>query len=120
MKVLPVPGWRPMMQLAARLHFLRCGVLLDDWSVEGTLSLRVNDISRIHWSQHLLKHNQSRLADHAASIMPMGLPSQTATAAHIVFENGVMTCLPQLFYCKLFSILKQALVTCFILDGEQC
>ncbi|GFX80668.1 uncharacterized protein TNCV_499351 [Trichonephila clavipes] len=25
--------------------------------------LRVNDISRIHWSQHLLKHNQSGLID---------------------------------------------------------
>ncbi|GFV09805.1 uncharacterized protein TNCV_2598591 [Trichonephila clavipes] len=31
--------------------------------------LRVNDIFRIHWSQHLLK--ATRLADHPASIMPM-------------------------------------------------
>ncbi|GFY09457.1 e3 ubiquitin-protein ligase RNF13 [Trichonephila clavipes] len=38
-KVLPVPGWRPMKQLALRVHFLRCGGLLDDWSVEGVLSL---------------------------------------------------------------------------------
>ncbi|GFW00064.1 uncharacterized protein TNCV_3568541 [Trichonephila clavipes] len=38
-KVLPVPGWRPMKQLAVRVHFLRCGGLLDDWSVEGVLSL---------------------------------------------------------------------------------
>ncbi|GFS81086.1 e3 ubiquitin-protein ligase RNF13 [Trichonephila clavipes] len=30
MKVLPVPGWRPMKQLAVRVHFLRCGGLLDD------------------------------------------------------------------------------------------
>ncbi|GFV97928.1 e3 ubiquitin-protein ligase RNF13 [Trichonephila clavipes] len=29
-KVLPVPGWRPMKQLAVRGHFLRCGGLLDD------------------------------------------------------------------------------------------
>ncbi|GFV53205.1 hypothetical protein TNCV_1065641 [Trichonephila clavipes] len=29
-KVLPVPGWRPMKQLAVRMHFLRCGGLLDD------------------------------------------------------------------------------------------
>ncbi|GFV17041.1 uncharacterized protein TNCV_655941 [Trichonephila clavipes] len=58
MKVLPVPGWRPMKQLAVRVHFLRCGGLLDDfpnepkrtingkrddpvtdWSEEGVLSL---------------------------------------------------------------------------------
>ncbi|GFY27755.1 uncharacterized protein TNCV_242211 [Trichonephila clavipes] len=36
MKVLSVPGWRPM---AVPVHFLRCGDLLDDWSVEGILSL---------------------------------------------------------------------------------
>ncbi|GFW93486.1 uncharacterized protein TNCV_46891 [Trichonephila clavipes] len=37
-------------------HFLRCGGLLDDWSVEDVPEpgLRVNDIYRIHWSQHLL------------------------------------------------------------------
>ncbi|GFY15652.1 uncharacterized protein TNCV_1283001 [Trichonephila clavipes] len=28
-KVLPVSGWRPMKQLAVRVHFLRCGDLLD-------------------------------------------------------------------------------------------
>ncbi|GFW66607.1 e3 ubiquitin-protein ligase RNF13 [Trichonephila clavipes] len=39
MKVLPVYGWGPMKQLAVRVHFLRCGGLLDDWSVEGILSL---------------------------------------------------------------------------------
>ncbi|PRD19113.1 UNVERIFIED_CONTAM: hypothetical protein NCL1_58405 [Trichonephila clavipes] len=38
-KVLPVPGRRPMNQLAERLHFLLCGGLLDDWSVEGVLRL---------------------------------------------------------------------------------
>ncbi|GFW97071.1 uncharacterized protein TNCV_2696931 [Trichonephila clavipes] len=38
-KVLPVPGWRPMEQLAVRMNFLRCGDLLDDWSVEGVLWL---------------------------------------------------------------------------------
>ncbi|GFW39698.1 uncharacterized protein TNCV_3188691 [Trichonephila clavipes] len=38
-KVLLVPGWRPMKQLSARVHFLRCGSLLDDWSVEGVLRL---------------------------------------------------------------------------------
>ncbi|GFV35507.1 uncharacterized protein TNCV_3205381 [Trichonephila clavipes] len=41
----------PMEQLAVRMHFLRCGGLLDDWSEPG---LPVNDISRIHWPQHLL------------------------------------------------------------------
>ncbi|GFW63141.1 uncharacterized protein TNCV_4454891 [Trichonephila clavipes] len=39
MKVLPVPGREPMKQLAVRVHFLRCAGLLDDWSVEGVLSL---------------------------------------------------------------------------------
>ncbi|GFU57683.1 uncharacterized protein TNCV_3638381 [Trichonephila clavipes] len=38
-EVLPVTGWRPMKQLAVRVHFLRCGGILDDWSVEGILSL---------------------------------------------------------------------------------
>ncbi|GFW53476.1 uncharacterized protein TNCV_3928541 [Trichonephila clavipes] len=38
-KEVPVPGWWPMKQLAVRVHFLRCGSLLDDWSVEGVLSL---------------------------------------------------------------------------------
>ncbi|GFW26797.1 uncharacterized protein TNCV_3623331 [Trichonephila clavipes] len=38
-EVLPVPEWRPMKQLAVHVHFLRCGGLLDDWSVEGVLSL---------------------------------------------------------------------------------
>ncbi|GFW13444.1 e3 ubiquitin-protein ligase RNF13 [Trichonephila clavipes] len=39
MKILPVPGWRPMKQLAVRAHFLRRGRLLNDWSVVGVLSL---------------------------------------------------------------------------------
>ncbi|GFT97613.1 e3 ubiquitin-protein ligase RNF13 [Trichonephila clavipes] len=30
MKVLPVPGWWPMKQSAVRVHFLRCGGLLND------------------------------------------------------------------------------------------
>ncbi|GFV45369.1 uncharacterized protein TNCV_4491051 [Trichonephila clavipes] len=30
MKVLPVPGWRPMNQLAVRVHFLRCSGLRND------------------------------------------------------------------------------------------
>ncbi|GFU69505.1 uncharacterized protein TNCV_1350651 [Trichonephila clavipes] len=29
-KVLPVPGWRPIKQLAVLVHFLRCSGLLDD------------------------------------------------------------------------------------------
>ncbi|GFU17817.1 e3 ubiquitin-protein ligase RNF13 [Trichonephila clavipes] len=37
MKVLPLPGWRSMKKLAVRVHFVRCGGLLDDWSVEGVL-----------------------------------------------------------------------------------
>ncbi|GFX17178.1 uncharacterized protein TNCV_2857011 [Trichonephila clavipes] len=38
-KVLRVPGWRPMKQLAVHVHFARYDGLLDDWSVEGVLSL---------------------------------------------------------------------------------
>ncbi|GFY15125.1 uncharacterized protein TNCV_1569401 [Trichonephila clavipes] len=38
MKVLPVPRRRPM-KLVVRMHFLRWGGLLDDWSGEGILSL---------------------------------------------------------------------------------
>ncbi|GFU07330.1 e3 ubiquitin-protein ligase RNF13 [Trichonephila clavipes] len=33
-KVLPVLGWWLRKQLAVRVHFVRCGGLLDDWSVE--------------------------------------------------------------------------------------
>ncbi|GFV00125.1 e3 ubiquitin-protein ligase RNF13 [Trichonephila clavipes] len=39
MKMQPVLGWRPMEQLAVRVHILRCGGLLNEWSVEGVLSL---------------------------------------------------------------------------------
>ncbi|PRD30783.1 UNVERIFIED_CONTAM: hypothetical protein NCL1_25363 [Trichonephila clavipes] len=39
LRVLHVPGWRPMKQLAVSLHFLRCGGFLDDWSIERVLSL---------------------------------------------------------------------------------
>ncbi|GFY21770.1 uncharacterized protein TNCV_1169141 [Trichonephila clavipes] len=38
-KVLPVPEWQPIKQLAVSAHFLRCGSLLDDWSIRGVLSL---------------------------------------------------------------------------------
>ncbi|GFV28740.1 uncharacterized protein TNCV_3986901 [Trichonephila clavipes] len=38
-KVLPVSGHRPMRQLAQRVRVVRCDGLLDDWSVEGVLSL---------------------------------------------------------------------------------
>ncbi|GFX99707.1 uncharacterized protein TNCV_3053641 [Trichonephila clavipes] len=38
-KILPVPGWWPMKQLTVRMHFLCCGGLCDDWSVESILSL---------------------------------------------------------------------------------
>ncbi|GFT47230.1 uncharacterized protein TNCV_3748491 [Trichonephila clavipes] len=61
-KVLPVPGWRPMKQLVVRVHFLRCGGLLDDWSVEGVL--RVNDISRGSTGLNTSsQHNQRGLID---------------------------------------------------------
>ncbi|GFX30242.1 hypothetical protein TNCV_1963491 [Trichonephila clavipes] len=46
--------------------------------------------------------------------------SQTVTAAHIVFKNGLMASLPQLFHCKRFCILKQAVDTCVILHENNC
>ncbi|GFU87120.1 uncharacterized protein TNCV_430241 [Trichonephila clavipes] len=39
MKVLPVPGWWPMKQLAVRVYFLRYGSLLNNWSSESALIL---------------------------------------------------------------------------------
>ncbi|GFW40703.1 hypothetical protein TNCV_4527921 [Trichonephila clavipes] len=72
MKVLLLPGWRPMKQLAVHVHFIRCGGLLDDWSVEHPEpDLRINDISRIHWSQH----NQSGLIDELLTYLTTQLPS---------------------------------------------
>ncbi|GFT83894.1 hypothetical protein TNCV_2019901 [Trichonephila clavipes] len=61
-KVLPVPGWRPMKQLAVHVHFLRCGGLLDDWSVESVVmpGLHADDICRIYWSKHLLTTQSER------------------------------------------------------------
>ncbi|GFU46722.1 uncharacterized protein TNCV_1419771 [Trichonephila clavipes] len=83
MKVLPVPGGRPMKQLAISVHFVRCDGLLVHWSVEGCPEpgLRINDTSRIHWSQHLLTTQSkrpngraTRLEDHPAFNMPLILP----------------------------------------------
>ncbi|GFU92075.1 uncharacterized protein TNCV_1659071 [Trichonephila clavipes] len=63
-KVLPDPGWRPMKQLAVRVHFLRCGSLLvcrqTGLSRCPEPGLRLNDISRIHWSQYLLPTQSER------------------------------------------------------------
>ncbi|PRD24253.1 UNVERIFIED_CONTAM: hypothetical protein NCL1_44305 [Trichonephila clavipes] len=58
-KVLPMPGWQPMEQLAVNVHFLRCSGFLDDWSVEGVLSLVFLSTSPNTSSQH----NQSDLID---------------------------------------------------------
>ncbi|GFX56490.1 hypothetical protein TNCV_74361 [Trichonephila clavipes] len=37
-KKLSGSEWRSMKQLAVRVHFVRCGGLLDDWSTESVLS----------------------------------------------------------------------------------
>ncbi|GFU90895.1 uncharacterized protein TNCV_4922281 [Trichonephila clavipes] len=51
--------------------------------------------------------------------MPMILPSQTATAAHIVFENGVKACLPQFFLSDTDIVwVKGMSVVTPLLDGE--
>ncbi|GFU98789.1 HTH_Tnp_Tc3_2 domain-containing protein [Trichonephila clavipes] len=83
-------------QLAVRVHFLRYGGFL--YLVcrgHPEPGLRLNDISRIQWYKHRLTAQlerpnklDTRLAVHPSSIMPMILPSQTARAAHIIFENG--------------------------------
>ncbi|GFW08164.1 uncharacterized protein TNCV_2979311 [Trichonephila clavipes] len=49
MKVLPMHGWWPMKQLAVRVHFLRWNSLLDDWSVEGVLSLVFINHRGLRW-----------------------------------------------------------------------
>ncbi|GFV76167.1 uncharacterized protein TNCV_4672561 [Trichonephila clavipes] len=83
MKVQPVPGWRPMKQLAVYMHFLRCGSLLDDWSIEGILNMVFVQMKslRCTGSNTSSQHNQSdlidqllALANHPAAIMPM-IPS---------------------------------------------
>ncbi|GFW80005.1 uncharacterized protein TNCV_984141 [Trichonephila clavipes] len=38
-KMIPVPVWQPMKQLAVLVHFRQYGGLLEDWSVEGVLTL---------------------------------------------------------------------------------
>ncbi|GFW84303.1 uncharacterized protein TNCV_1131721 [Trichonephila clavipes] len=65
MKVLPVPGWWPIKQLAVRVHFLRCGGLLNDWSVKGVLSLVVVQMTSLGSTgpNTSAQHNQSGLID---------------------------------------------------------
>ncbi|GFX44167.1 hypothetical protein TNCV_4119631 [Trichonephila clavipes] len=63
--------------------------------------LRVNDISRIHWSQHLLTtqselndRQTTRLTDHVASIMPMILPLSNCDSCSYClrkWRNGMST-----------------------------
>ncbi|GFT21710.1 e3 ubiquitin-protein ligase RNF13 [Trichonephila clavipes] len=62
---LLVPGWRPMKQLAVRVHFLRCSGLLDDWSVKGILSLVFVQIASLGSTDPNTssQHNQSGLID---------------------------------------------------------
>ncbi|GFX59138.1 hypothetical protein TNCV_936531 [Trichonephila clavipes] len=43
-KMLHVPGWLLMKQLAVRVHFLRCGGLLGDLSDEGVVKMKISQI----------------------------------------------------------------------------
>ncbi|GFW18523.1 uncharacterized protein TNCV_1221841 [Trichonephila clavipes] len=72
MKVLPVPGWRSMKQLAVRVHFLQCGGLLNDWSVEGVLSLVFGKMTSFGstGSNTSSQHNQSGLIDKLLAQLP--------------------------------------------------
>ncbi|GFT26507.1 uncharacterized protein TNCV_3603571 [Trichonephila clavipes] len=64
-KLLPVPGWRPMKQLAVRVHFIRYGGLLNNWSVEGVLSLVFVQMTSLGFTgtNTFSQHNQSGLID---------------------------------------------------------
>ncbi|GFU13125.1 hypothetical protein TNCV_1445441 [Trichonephila clavipes] len=45
--------------------------------------------------------------------------TRLSSTADLVFKNGVMAFLPQLFSCKRFSTPKHSLVNCFIFHGER-
>ncbi|GFY03058.1 hypothetical protein TNCV_980631 [Trichonephila clavipes] len=94
--------------------FLLCGGLLDDWSVKGVLRLVFMQLTSLGSTgpNTSSQHNQS---DHTASIMPMILLLSRCDSCSYCLRNCVMACQPQLFLCKRFSTLKQALVSCFIL-----
>ncbi|GFX27292.1 uncharacterized protein TNCV_3341041 [Trichonephila clavipes] len=55
--VLTVPGWRPMEQLADRVHLLRCGGLFDDWSIDGVLSMVSIDEAHFWLNGYVNKQN---------------------------------------------------------------
>ncbi|GFX36667.1 uncharacterized protein TNCV_580461 [Trichonephila clavipes] len=76
-KVPPVPGWRPMKQLAIRVHFLRCGVLLDDRSVDGFPSLIFVKMTPLRSTglNTSSQHNQSGLIDELLAYLTTQLPS---------------------------------------------
>ncbi|GFV34836.1 uncharacterized protein TNCV_1451401 [Trichonephila clavipes] len=64
-KVLSVPGWWPMKQLAVRVHFLRCGGFFDDWPVKGILILVIVQMTSLGSTgpNTSSQHNQSGLID---------------------------------------------------------
>ncbi|GFS79571.1 hypothetical protein TNCV_2370661 [Trichonephila clavipes] len=45
MKVLSVTGWQLMKQLVVRVHFLRCGGLLDAWDCYGVVRTTIKVLS---------------------------------------------------------------------------
>ncbi|GFT20608.1 uncharacterized protein TNCV_2184281 [Trichonephila clavipes] len=61
-KVLLMPGWWPMKQLAVRVHFLRYGSPLDDWSVEGVLRLVLVQMTSLESTGPNTPHNTIREA----------------------------------------------------------
>ncbi|GFX72475.1 e3 ubiquitin-protein ligase RNF13 [Trichonephila clavipes] len=65
MKVLLVPGWRPLKQLAVCVYFLRCGDLLDYWSVEGVMILFFVSMTSLRSTgpNTSSQHNQSSQID---------------------------------------------------------
>ncbi|GFX50176.1 uncharacterized protein TNCV_2781981 [Trichonephila clavipes] len=64
-KVLPVPGWRPMKLLALRVHFVRCGGLFNNWFFDCVLSLVFVYMTSLGSTGPYTssQHNQSGLID---------------------------------------------------------
>ncbi|GFS74034.1 uncharacterized protein TNCV_2943141 [Trichonephila clavipes] len=75
--VLHVPGWWPQKPLAVRVHFLRFGGLLDEWSVEGVLGLVFVYITSLGYTSPNTssQHNKSGLIDELLIKLISQLPS---------------------------------------------
>ncbi|GFX51429.1 uncharacterized protein TNCV_3103621 [Trichonephila clavipes] len=71
-EMLPMPGWQLMNHLAVHVHFLRCGDIIDDWSVKGVLSLVFEYMTSLGSSGPTTssQHNHSCIIDELLSKLP--------------------------------------------------